>query len=48
MDFRTIDDELTHLGHIERCDRFGVGELFGKDRRDTDFVGFDIDIGGND
>lgn len=29
---------------IGRCDRFGECEFAGKDRRDTDLAGFDVDV----
>lgn len=45
MNFRTIDYELTELSDILLSYRFGIGELLGEDRRNTDFVGLNIDVG---
>lgn len=45
MNFRTIDYKLTEFSDILLSNRFGIRELLCEDRRNTDFVGFDIDVG---
>lgn len=45
MNFRTVDYELTELSNILLSNRFRIRELLGEDRRDTDFVGLNIDVG---
>lgn len=45
MNFRTVDYELTELSNILLGNRFRIREFLGEDRRDTDFVGLNIDVG---
>lgn len=45
MNFRTIDYKLTEFGDILLSNRFGIRELLSENRRDTNFVGFDINVG---
>jgi hypothetical protein len=40
-----VDDELTHFVDVGSGDWLGVGELPGKDWRDTNLVGLNVDIG---
>ena len=44
---RSVDDQLSELIDILSSDRLRVRQFTSKDRRYTDFVGFDIVIGGD-
>lgn len=44
----TVEDELAHLGNVVVRDGFGEGELSSKDGWNSNFVRFDVDVGGND
>jgi hypothetical protein len=44
INFRSIDDQLPHLVEIRGRHRFWESQFPGKDRRDTDFVWFDVHI----
>lgn len=45
---RTIDDQLPHQRDVVGSDRFGEGELPGEDWWNSDFVGFNVDVGRDD
>jgi len=44
---RSVDDRLTHLLQIHRGDRLWESQFSGEDRRNTNFIGFNVDIWGN-
>ena len=44
IDLGPIDDQLPHLMEICGCHRFRKSQLPSEDRRDADFVWFDVDI----
>lgn len=44
INFRSIDDQLPHLVEIRGRDRLWESQFLGKDRRDSDFVWFDVHV----
>lgn len=44
----TIDDELPHLSHVELRHWFRVRELLGEHWRNSNLVGLNVDVGGDD
>jgi hypothetical protein len=44
----TIDDELPHLSHIELGHWFRVSELLGEYWRNSNLIGLNVDVGGDD
>lgn len=44
---RASDDKLPHFMEVCGSDRFGESKFPGKNRRDTNLVGFNVHVGGD-
>jgi hypothetical protein len=44
---RPGNDQIPQLMEVRRCHRLGESELASEDRRDSNFIGLDIDVGGD-